>query len=137
MPIVLKSRSLNLLEPTRSSQACTGISVCVPSRKISKLRRIYNCEEREREREREKTNKMQQSDVYYQYCLNMFRASLCPSFNMIFRGPCIMIYSYNKSQRVELFLKLILINNSIRFGQITVHHQEFQHSIHSRRYLSC
>ena len=32
-----------------------------------------NCEERE------KTNKMQQSDVYYQHCLNMFRASLCPS----------------------------------------------------------
>jgi len=32
-----------------------------------------NCEERE------KTNKMQQSDVYYQHCLNMFRALLCPS----------------------------------------------------------
>ena len=29
--------------------------------------------------EREKTNKMQQSDVYYQHCLNMFRASLCLS----------------------------------------------------------
>ena len=27
----------------------------------------------------EKTNKMQQLDVYYQYFLNMFRASLCPS----------------------------------------------------------
>jgi len=26
-----------------------------------------------------KTNKMQQSDVYYQHCLNMFWASLCPS----------------------------------------------------------
>ena len=26
-----------------------------------------------------KNNKMQQSDVYYQHCLNMFRASLCPS----------------------------------------------------------
>ena len=26
-----------------------------------------------------KTNKMQQLDVYYQYFLNMFRASLCPS----------------------------------------------------------
>jgi len=32
-----------------------------------------NCEERE------KTNKMQQSDVYYQHCLNMFRTSLYPS----------------------------------------------------------
>ena len=30
-------------------------------------------------REREKTNKMQQLDVYYEHCLNMFRASLCPS----------------------------------------------------------
>jgi len=28
---------------------------------------------------RENTNKMQQLDVYYQYFLNMFRASLCPS----------------------------------------------------------
>ena len=28
---------------------------------------------------REKTNKMQQLDVYYQHCLDMFRASLCPS----------------------------------------------------------
>jgi len=28
---------------------------------------------------REKTNKMQQSDVYYQHFLNIFRASLCPS----------------------------------------------------------
>ena len=28
---------------------------------------------------REETNKMQQLDVYYQYFLNMFRASLCPS----------------------------------------------------------
>jgi len=28
---------------------------------------------------REKTNKMQQLEVYYQYSLNMFRASLCPS----------------------------------------------------------
>ena len=28
---------------------------------------------------REKTNKMQQLDVYYQYFLNMIRASLCPS----------------------------------------------------------
>ena len=28
---------------------------------------------------REKTNKMQQLDVYYQHCLNMFRALLCPS----------------------------------------------------------
>jgi len=34
---------------------------------------VLNCEVRE------KTNKMQQLDIYYQYFLNMFRASLCPS----------------------------------------------------------
>jgi len=28
---------------------------------------------------REKTNKMQQLDAYYQYFLNIFRASSCPS----------------------------------------------------------
>ena len=28
---------------------------------------------------REKTNKMEQLDVYYQHCINMFLASLCPS----------------------------------------------------------
>jgi len=28
---------------------------------------------------REKTNKVHQLDVYYQYFLNMFQASLCPS----------------------------------------------------------
>jgi len=44
-----------------------------------------NCEERERERK--KTNKMQQSDVYYQHCLNMFRASLCPSSGE--QRPCV------------------------------------------------
>ena len=38
-------------------------------------------------REREKTNKMQQSDVYYQQCLNMFRASLCPSSGE--KIPCV------------------------------------------------
>jgi len=36
---------------------------------------------------REKTNKMQQSDVYYQHFLNMFRTSLCPSLGE--QGPCV------------------------------------------------
>ena len=40
---------------------------------------IATCYFSKREREREKTNKMQQSDVYCQHCLKMFRASLCPS----------------------------------------------------------
>jgi len=30
-----------------------------------------------------------------------------------FRGLCIVIYSYNKSQRDALFLKFVLIKNSI------------------------
>ena len=42
---------------------------------------ISNCEVRE------KTNKMQQLDVYYQYFLNMFRASLCPSSGE--QRPCV------------------------------------------------
>jgi hypothetical protein len=36
--------------------------------------------------------------------------------NLTFRGPCIMIYSYNKNQRDALFLKFILIKKSTCFG---------------------
>jgi hypothetical protein len=35
-----------------------------------------------------------------------------------FRGPCIVIYFYNKSQQDALFLNFILVNHSICFGQI-------------------
>jgi hypothetical protein len=35
-----------------------------------------------------------------------------------FRGTCIVIYSYNKSQQYALFLNFIFIKNSIYFGQI-------------------
>ena len=35
-----------------------------------------------------------------------------------FRGPCILMYSYNKSQRDALFLKFILIKNSTCYGHI-------------------
>jgi hypothetical protein len=38
--------------------------------------------------------------------------------NLTFRGPCIVIYSYNKSQRDALFLKFILIKNFTCFGQL-------------------
>jgi len=31
---------------------------------------------------------------------------------LTFRGPCIVIYSYNKSQRDTLFLKFILVKDS-------------------------
>ena len=39
-------------------------------------------------------------------------------FILTFRGPWIVIYSSNKNQRDALFLKFILIKNSIWFGQI-------------------
>jgi hypothetical protein len=39
------------------------------------------------------------------------------SSNLTFRGPCIVIYSYNKSQQDGLFLSFILINSSTYFGQ--------------------
>jgi len=46
--------------------------------------------------------------------------NLCTLQNqrLTFRGPCIVMYSYNKSQRNALFLKFILIKNSTCFGQI-------------------
>ena len=37
---------------------------------------------------------------------------------LTFRGPYIVIYSYNNSQRDALFLNFILVNNSTCFGQI-------------------
>ena len=37
-------------------------------------------------------------------------------YNLTFRGPCIVIYSYNKSQCNELFLNCILVKNSVCFG---------------------
>ena len=40
------------------------------------------------------------------------------NFLFTFRGPCIVIYSYNKSQRDALLLKFILIKNSTCFRQI-------------------
>jgi len=36
---------------------------------------------------------------------------------LTFRGPCIVIYFYNKSQQDALFLNFILVNNSTCFGQ--------------------
>jgi len=36
---------------------------------------------------------------------------------LTFRGPCIVTYSYNKSQQDAPFLNFILIYNSTRFGQ--------------------
>jgi hypothetical protein len=38
--------------------------------------------------------------------------------SLTFRGLCIVIYSYNKSQQDALFLNFILVKNSTCFGQI-------------------
>jgi len=37
---------------------------------------------------------------------------------LAFIGPCIVTYSYNRSQKGALFLNFILVNNSTFFGQI-------------------
>jgi hypothetical protein len=50
----------------------------------------------------------------------MFRTDLLSvigSLNLAFRGQCIVIYSCNKSQKVALFLKFILVKNSTCFEQ--------------------
>jgi len=48
--------------------------------------------------------------IFYTVCEN--------NIHLTFRGPCIVIYSYNKSQWDALFLKFILIKNSTCFRQI-------------------
>ena len=55
------------------------------------------------------------------HLLNIYRNISVPvklHLNLTFRGPCIVIYSYNKSQQDALFLNFILVKNSICFGQI-------------------
>ena len=37
--------------------------------------------------------------------------------NLIFKGPCIVMYSYNKSKQDALFLNFILVKESTYFGQ--------------------
>jgi len=45
--------------------------------------------------------------------------------NLTFRGTCIVIYSYNKSQRDALFLDCMWQRNLHVSDSLTVHHQEF------------
>ena len=50
---------------------------------------------------------------YFLLCLYIqHQAVKEESLNLTFRRPCIVIYSYNKSQYDALFLKFILIKNS-------------------------
>jgi len=58
---------------------------------------------------------------------------------MTFRGPCIVIYSYNKSQQDALFLKFILVKNSTCYGQtyclssgVQILHLQFHPNLASR-----
>ena len=58
---------------------------------------------------------------------------------LTFRGPCIVIYSYNKSQRDALLLKFILIKKSTCFGQIyrTVFWNKLLVLVHDKYLLLC
>ena len=52
---------------------------------------------------------------------DMTAVKICIStvnLDLTFRGPCIVIYSCNKSQQDALFLNFILLKNTTRFGQI-------------------
>ena len=54
---------------------------------------------------------------------NPIRSITSPRY-VTFRGPCIVIYSYNKNQRDALFLKFILIKYSTRVLKSPQPHQE-------------
>ena len=49
---------------------------------------------------------------------SVFYSSTIQLINLTFREPCIVMYSYNKSQQDALFLKFIVIKDSTYFGQI-------------------
>jgi hypothetical protein len=53
--------------------------------------------------------------------------------NLTFRGPCIGIYSYNKSQRVALFLKFIWWRTVHVSDRYTVHHEEYLNIVFTQR----
>ena len=50
-----------------------------------------------------------------------------------FRGPCIVIYSYNKPTTCTNFSNLFLEQNSVCFGQVFCPSSGVQHCIHSNR----
>jgi len=75
--VVLCSNCLRVLN-WKISRACWT---------FTRFRFLWPCIVSKLWRERERTNKMQQSDVYYQHCLNMFRASLYPSSGE--QRPCV------------------------------------------------
>jgi len=50
--------------------------------------------------------------------MNIIKQPVTINGDLTYTGPCIVIYSYNKSQQDALFLAFILIKNSTCFGQI-------------------
>jgi len=52
--------------------------------------------------------------------------------DLTFRGPCIMIYSYNKSRWVALFLKFIWSSTLHVSDRSTVHHQEYLNTAYTQ-----
>jgi len=53
--------------------------------------------------------------VHQGVVISAFRVNVS-SRNLTFRGPCIVIYSNNKSQRDAVFLNFIMVKNSTCFG---------------------
>jgi hypothetical protein len=51
--------------------------------------------------------------------------------NLTFRGPCIVMYSYNKSQQDALFLNFILVKNSTCFYPRWIENVEIKSKIYS------
>ena len=52
--------------------------------------------------------------------------------NLTFRGPCIVIYSYNESQRDALFLRFISQSTLHVSDMSTVHHQEYLNTVYTQ-----
>ena len=52
--------------------------------------------------------------------------------NLTFRGPCIVIYSYNESQREAKLLKFILHSTLHVSDRSTVHHQEYLNTVYTQ-----
>jgi len=51
--------------------------------------------------------------------------------NLTFRGPCIVIYSYNKRPQDTQFLRFIWWSTLHVSDKSTVHHQEYLNTIHA------
>ena len=51
---------------------------------------------------------------------------------LLFRGPCIVIYSYNESKRDALFLKFISQSTPHVSSRSTAHHQEYLNTVYTQ-----